>query len=90
MQLVGYPGIQASQILMQEYEPGGVQVHLLDGVRTQNVGTLPGPGLCWPWTRLPLEGLHQRAPGSPAWPPIPHGRHPRPGRLVDGAQWTAG
>merc|ERR1711937_101971 len=86
-QVQAVPRVQEDQL---EYDPGRIQVHLLDGIRTQNVGTRTGLGI---WSSFPGISGHKTAlfsfeaqAGSAAL----SRRRSRSGGMVDGQERLAG
>lgn len=77
-------------LAVQEHDPGGVQIHLLDGVRTPHVGTGLGLCVCCASCVLWHSGLYQLGAGQEPGALLPHGGHSGAGGLVDGQEWLAG
>lgn len=81
-------GLQLNRL--QEDDLGGVQVHILDGVRTPHVGPGLGASLRWPCCVLCSKTVYQWAPSKKLGALLLDGGHPGPGWLVDGQEWLAG
>ena len=55
-QVQGSQQIKFCVMLLQKHEPGRIQVHLLDGVRSPHVGPFAGFGICWAGCLLCCKG----------------------------------
>ena len=74
----------------QGNEPGGVQIHLLDGVRAPHVGPRAGCRVCSAGRLLCRARLGQWPASAAAGPALCYGRDTGLCGLVDGPQWPAG
>ena len=82
--------VRLSVNLLQEHVPGGIQIHILDGVCASHVGQASWPLLCRASCLFCRKGIHKSTAGISLGPAVSHGRHTRPCGLVDGQERPAG